>query len=119
MMSLVAAGVLAQSPYFFNYNPGPARGTKWMAKASDGETESSVSIVMSAPRALWTRVCYTVGPSDSSITLYAQTGTEPVRSSEVVWGGCADAFGTSIWIGNPHAQTVGGYYGIAPATPGN
>ena len=40
---LMAAGLLAASiaamaqvPYVFSYNPGPTRGTKWMAKASDG-----------------------------------------------------------------------------------
>ena len=110
---------VAQVPYVFSYNPGPTHGTKWMAKPSDGESETSAPVLMSAPRAVWARVCYTIGPSDSSVTLYAQTRNEPASVSEISWGGCADVFGSSIWIGNPHTQVVGGYYGIAPATPGN
>ena len=122
---LVAAGVLAsaaaaaQTPYVFTYNPGPTRGTKWMAKASDGQTESSASVVMSAPRPVWARVCYFIGPSESSVTVYTQTRSEAVRSSDIAWGGCADVFGSSIWIGNGHEQVVGGYYGVAPGTPGD
>lgn len=115
----LSAAALAQVPYVFSYNPGPTHGTKWMAKASDGDTESSVSVLMGAPRAVWARVCYSIGPSDSSVTVYAQTRNEAVRSAEIAWGGCTDVFGTSIWIGNPHAQVVGGYYGVAPATPGD
>lgn len=118
LTSVLSAAVLAQVPYVFSYNPGPSRGTKWMAKSSDGQTESSVSVMMGAPRAVWARVCYSVGPSDSTVTVYAQTRNEAVQSSEIAWGGCTDVFGTSIWIGNPHAQVVGGYYGVAPATPG-
>jgi hypothetical protein len=118
LSSVLSATVLAQVPYLFSYNPGPTRGTKWMAKSSDGQTESSVSVLMGAPRAVWARVCYSVGPSDSTVTVYTQTRNEAVHSSEIAWGGCTDVFGTSIWIGNPHAQVVGGYYGVAPATPG-
>lgn len=119
LTSLLSAAVLAQAPYYFNYNPGPTRGTKWMAKASDGEVESSVSVLMGAPRAVWARVCYTIGPSDSSVTVYAQTRNGESTSSEIAWGGCTDVFGTSIWIGNSYGQVVGGHYGIAPATPGD
>lgn len=115
----LCVAVVAQVPYVFSYNPGPTRGTKWMAKASDGQVESSTAVLMSAPRPVWARVCYSIGPSDSAVTVYAQTGREEPQSSEVAWGGCTDVFGTSIWIGNPHAQVVGGYYGIAPATPAN
>ena len=118
LTSLLSAAVLAQGPYYFNYNPGPTRGTKWMAKPSNGQVESSVSVLMGAPRAVWARVCYSIGPSDSSVTVYAQTRNAEPSSSEIAWGGCTDVFGTSIWIGNPHGQVVGGYYGIAPATPG-
>ncbi|MET0210198.1 MAG: hypothetical protein ABW220_14235 [Burkholderiaceae bacterium] len=116
-MMLASAAVLAQVPYVFTYNPGPTRGTKWMAKLSDGQTETSASVLSGAPRPVWARVCYTIGPSDSSVTVYAQTRNGEVRESEVAWGGCADIFGTNIWIGNPFPQSVGGYYGIAPATP--
>ncbi|MFT7775609.1 hypothetical protein [Roseateles sp.] len=119
LMSMLSVAVLAQVPYVFSYNPGPNRGTKWMAKASDGQTESSVAVLMSAPRAVWARVCYSIGPSESSVTVYTQTRNEAIHSSEITWGGCTDVFGTNIWIGNPHGQTVGGYYGIAPATPGD
>lgn len=117
--ALVAASMAAaaQVPYVFSYNPGPTRGTKWMAKASDGELEASAGVVNAAPRAVWARVCYTIGPSDSTITLYAQTRRDTPTETEVAWGGCADVFGTSIWIGNPHGQPVGGYYGVAPGTP--
>jgi len=116
---MVAASVvvLAQVPYVFPYNPGPTHGTKWMATPSGGDTESSLAVVSSAPRPVWARVCYSIGPSDSTVTMHAQTRNENVRSFEVAWGGCADVFGTSIWIGNPHMQVVGGYYAIAPATP--
>lgn len=117
LMGMLSAAVVAQVPYVFSYNPGPTHGTKWMAKSSDGDTESSVSVLMGAPRAVWARVCYSIGPSESSVTVYAQTRNEAVRASEIAWGGCTDVFGTSIWIGNPHAQVVGGYYGVAPATP--
>lgn len=116
-LSATSLWVLAQVPYVFSYNPGPTRGTKWMAKASDGQTESSAAVLTAAPRPVWARICYTIGPSDSSVTIYSQTRNDDVRSSEVAWGGCADVFGTSIWIGNPYQQTVGGYYGVAPATP--
>lgn len=119
LTGLLSVAVVAQVPYMFTYNPGPSRGSKWMAKASDGQVESSVAVLMSAPRAVWARVCYSVGPSESTVTVYTQTRNDAVRSSEIAWGGCADVFGTSIWIGNPHGQTVGGYYGIAPATPGD
>jgi hypothetical protein len=119
LTSVLSVAVLAQVPYVFSYNPGPTRGTKWMAKPSDGQVESSVSVLMGAPRAVWARVCYSIGPSDSSVTIYSQTRNDPVRSSEIAWGGCSDVFGTSIWIGNPYQQTVGGHYGIAPATPGD
>lgn len=117
LTSVLSAAVLAQVPYVFSYNPGPTRGTKWMAKSSDGQTESSVSVLMGAPRAVWARVCYSIGPSESTVTVYAETRNGAVSSSEIAWGGCTDVFGTSIWIGNPHAQVVGGYYGVAPATP--
>lgn len=115
--ALLAAstGVLAQ--VLFSYNPGPSRGTKWMAKASDGQNETAAPVITTAPRPVWARICYTIGPSDSSVTLYAQTRNEEAQTSEISWGGCADVFGTSIWIGNPHGQVVGGYYGVAPATP--
>lgn len=113
------AAVVAQVPYVFSYNPGPTRGTKWMTKASDGQTESSAAVVNSAPRPVWARICYTIGPSDSVVTVYAQTRNEEARASEIAWGGCADVFGTSIWIGNGHPQVVGGYYGVAPGTPGD
>lgn len=117
--ALVAASMAAtaQVPYVFSYNPGPTRGTKWVVKASEGEVETSAAVVNAAPRPVWARVCYTIGPSDSTVTLYAQTRKEEPRETEVAWGGCADVFGTSIWIGNPHGQPVGGYYGVAPATP--
>jgi len=121
---LVAAGLLAASiatlaqvPYVFSYNPGPTRGTKWMARASDGNSEGAASVVSSAPRPVWARVCYTIGPSDSTVSVYAQTRSEEPRALEIAWGGCSDVFGTSIWVGNPHGQPVGGYYGVAPATP--
>lgn len=121
---LMAAGLLAASiaaiaqvPYVFTYNPGPTRGTKWVAKASDGDTEGSASVISAAPRAVWARVCYTIGPSDSTVSLYAQTRNEDPRALEIAWGGCADVFGTNVWIGNPHGQPVGGYYGVASATP--
>ncbi|MBO9688606.1 hypothetical protein [Roseateles chitosanitabidus] len=116
---LLAASIaaIAQVPYVFTYNPGPTRGTKWVAKASDGDTEGSAPVISSAPRAVWARVCYTIGPSDSTVSLYAQTRNEDPRALEIAWGGCADVFGTNVWIGNPHGQPVGGYYGIAPATP--
>ncbi|MBB3282094.1 MULTISPECIES: hypothetical protein [unclassified Roseateles] len=121
---LMAAGLLAASiaavaqvPYVFSYNPGPTRGTKWMAKASDGNAEGSASVVASSPRPVWARVCYTIGPSDSTVSVYAQTRNEEPRAFEIAWGGCSDVFGTSIWIGNPHGQPVGGHYGVAPATP--
>lgn len=117
VLTAVSCGVLAQVPYVFSYNPGPHRGTKWVVKASDGITESAASVLTDAPRAVWARVCYTIGPSDSTVTLYTQTGNKEPKGTEVAWGGCADVFGTSIWIGNPHGQPVGGYYGIAPATP--
>jgi hypothetical protein len=117
VLTVVSCGVLAQVPYVFTYNPGPSRGTKWVVKASDGITESAASVLSEAPRPVWARVCYTIGPSDSTVTLYAQTGNKEPKGTEVAWGGCADIFGTSIWIGNPHGQPVGGYYGIAPATP--
>jgi len=113
----LGATCAAQVPYVFTYNPGPNKGTKWMARASDGGAESSAAVLMDAPRPVWARVCFTTGPSDSTITLYAQTRDAPVSMTEVAWGGCTDVFGTSIWIGNPHGQVVGGYYGIAPATP--
>jgi hypothetical protein len=115
---LLAAGPLA-AQVLFTYNPGPTRGSKWMAQASDGQTEASAAVLMNAPKPVWARLCYTIGPSDSTITLYAQNskGSE-AQSTQVPWGGCADVFGNQIWVGNPHGQTVGGYYGIAPATPG-
>ncbi len=113
--ALASAGALAQ--VVFSYNPGPTRGTKWMARASDGHSESAVSVLTDAPRPVWARVCYTIGPSDSTVSVYSQTHNKDAPGSEIAWGGCADVFGTSIWIGNPHAQVVGGYYGIAPATP--
>jgi hypothetical protein len=117
--AMVAASVAvpAQVPYAFPYNPGPTYGTKWMANSSVGDTESTLALVSSAPRPVWARICYSIGPSESTVTIHAQTRNEHVRSFEVAWGGCADAFGTSIWIRNPHMQVVGGYYGIAPATP--
>lgn len=121
---LAAAGLLvtsmatmAQVPYLFGYNPGPTKGTQWMAQSSDGQDESSAGVVTSAPHPVWARICYSIGPSDSSVSVYSQTHKDEVRQSEVAWGGCTDVFGTSIWIGNPHTQRVGGYYGIAPATP--
>lgn len=114
---LTCATVMAQVPYVFSYNPGPSHGTKWVAKSSDGNVESSAAVLSGAPRAVWARVCYSIGPSDSEVTLYAQTRNEAPRALEVAWGGCADVFGTSIWIGNAHGQPVGGYYGVAPATP--
>jgi hypothetical protein len=107
----------AQVPYVFTYNPGPNKGTKWMARASDGSAEASAAVLMDAPRAVWARICYTTGPSDSTVVLYSQTRDASPSMTELAWGGCADVFGTSIWIGNPHGQTVGGYYGVAPATP--
>ncbi|UXH76922.1 hypothetical protein [Roseateles amylovorans] len=113
----VSMHAVAQVPYVFTYNPGPSYGTKWMAKVSDGAVESSASVLNGAPRPVWARICYSIGPSDSTVTVYAQSGNGPVQSSEVAWGGCADVFGTSVWIGNPYPQVVGGYYGIAPATP--
>lgn len=117
-LALVSASVLAQVPYVFTYNPGPSRGTKWMAQSSEGDTETAASVLNNAPRPVWARVCYTIGPSDSTVTVYSQTGKkdEP-QAVELAWNGCTDVFGTSVWIGNPHAQGVGGYYGIAPATP--
>lgn len=117
VLAAVSVQTLAQTAYVFTYNPGPRQGTKWMAKASDGNTEAATSVVLSAPRPVWARVCYTIGPSDSSVAVYAQTRNQPAHSSDVAWGGCVDVFGSSIWIGNPHEQVVGGYYGIAPATP--
>ena len=120
---LMATGLLtvlaaaAQVPYVFSYNPGPTRGTKWMARASDGQSEGAASVVSSSPRPVWARVCYTIGPSDSTVSIYAQTRNEAPRAFEVAWGGCSDVFGTSIWVGNPHEQPVGGYSGVAPATP--
>jgi hypothetical protein len=122
VLTLAALGCLscvawAQVPYVFGYNPGPSQGTKWMAKASDGAVESSAAVLMEAPRPVWSRVCYSIGPSDSTVTVYAQNRQGDVRATDLAWGGCADVFGTSIWIGNPHEQVVGGYYGVAPATP--
>lgn len=121
---LMAAGLLAASiaaiaqvPYVFTYNPGPTRGTKWVAKASDGDTEGSAPVISASPRPVWARVCYTIGPSDSTVSLYAQTRNEEPRALEIAWGGCADVFGNNVWIGNPHGQPVSGYYGVAPATP--
>jgi hypothetical protein len=117
LLAIVAATGAAQVPYVFTYNPGPNKGTKWMARASDGGVEAAAAVLMDAPRPVWARVCYGTGPSDSTVTLYAQTRDAAPSVTEVAWGGCADVFGTSIWIGNPHGQVVGGYYGIAPATP--
>ena len=77
----------------------------------------AMSVVASSPRPVWARVCYTIGPSDSTVSVYAQTRNEEPRAFEIAWGGCSDVFGTSIWIGNPHGQPVGGHYGVAPATP--
>jgi hypothetical protein len=116
---LLSTAVLAQVPYVFSYNPGPNRGTKWRAPASDGQAEAPMTVLMNAPRPVWARVCYSIGPSDTSINVYAQTGNAEPQSTAVAWGGCADVFGTQIWIGNPHGQVVGGYYGVAPATPAN
>lgn len=110
-------GALAQVPFVFGYNPGPSKGTKWVARASDGQTEAAASVLMDAPRPVWARICYTIGPSDTTINVYTQTRQAEVRATELAWGGCADVFGTSIWVGNSQAQPVGGYYGIAPATP--
>ncbi len=116
-LALVAGYTVAQVPYVFTYNPGPDRGTKWMAKASASGTEGSAAVLMNAPRAVWARVCYTIGPSDSDVSVYTSTGNAAPQSTSVAWGGCADVFGTNIWIGNPHQQVVGGHYGIAPTTP--
>lgn len=116
-LCLASTPVLAQ--WMFNYNPGPTRGSKWMAQASDGVTEASVAVLMNAPKPVWARLCYSIGPSDSSVTVYAQDGKGEAHSTQVAWGGCADVFGNQIWVGNPHGQVVGGYYGIAPATPIN
>ncbi len=78
---LLAASIaaLAQVPYVFSYNPGPSRGTKWVAKASDGDAEGAASVVSSSPRPVWARVCYTIGPSDSTVSVYAQTRNEEAR----------------------------------------
>lgn len=116
-MLVASIATLAQVPYVFSYNPGPNHGTKWMARSSDGSSEASASVVSASPRPVWARVCYTIGPSDSTVSIYAQTRNEEPRALEVAWGGCSDVFGTSIWIGNPHGQVVGGYYGVAPGTP--
>lgn len=116
-LTLVAGYTVAQVPYFFNYNPGPTKGTKWMAKAAAEGTEGAAAVVMNAPRPLWARVCYSIGPSDSDVTVYANNGKDAPQATSVAWGGCADVFGSNIWIGNPHQQVVGGHYGIAPATP--
>jgi hypothetical protein len=113
----LSAAVLAQVPYVFTYNPGPNRGTKWMAPASNGQVEAATTVLGNAPRPVWARVCYSIGPSDSTVSVYTQTGKAEPQSTDLAWGGCTDVFGTQIWIGNPHAQVVGGYYGIAPATP--
>ena len=116
-LGLAATAALAQAPYVWTLNPGPGSGTKWMVKPSNGVEESSTAVVMDAPKPVWVRVCYSVGPSESVVTVYSQRGQADVNSTELAWGGCADVFGRSIWVGNGHTQVVGGYYGIAPATP--
>jgi hypothetical protein len=119
MSLMLCAQAAAQVPYVWTYNPGPNHGSKWMTRAAEGDTQASGSILTDAPRPVWARVCYSIGPSDSTVTVYSENGKGGESASEVAWGGCADVFGTSIWVGNGHRQPVGGYYGIAPATPGN
>jgi hypothetical protein len=117
VLTLTSLLATAQVPYLLSYNPGPARGTPWTAAAATGDEASSASVVLDSPRPVWARVCYTVGPSDSAVALYAERSAGQVTSTPLAWGGCADVFGHSIWLGNPHRQVVGGYYGVAPAAP--